>query len=447
VIYEVEMKEFGYGPQPYAIADAYMYADGDRIVQFTNMSLQMSGITKKEIEAFWELEPQKIGRPYPPIERPAVFDRQHILEFAVGNPSKAFGERYQPFDRDRFIARLPGPPFSFIDRITQIQPEPWVVKPDGWIQAEYDVSPDAWFFRAEGAPAAPVSIIMEIALQPCGWLAAYAGSALNSNKDLRFRNLGGRATLFRELSSELKTVSVRARLTKAVEAGDMIIEHFDFEVRHEDQKIFAGNTHFGFFTLDTLAVQAGIRDAEKQVYTPTPSQLLRSQAHEFADISPLSPEDPERVPFCGMTLPAKALRMIDRIEAYIPDGGPKGIGFIKGTKRVDPNEWFFDAHFYQDPVLPGSLGIESFIQMLKHVARQRWPHLVDSHRFGLLTGKPHTWVYRGQILPKNRLITVEAVITDVKEHPHPTVVAEGYLQVDGLYIYKMEDFGINLMEI
>ena len=85
--------------------------------------------------------------------------------------------------------------------------------------------------------------------------------------------------------------------------------------------------------------------------------------------------------------------------------------------------------------------------MLKYIARQRWPHLSDSHRFGLLMGKPHNWVYRGQILPKNRLITVEAVVTEVNEHPLPSIKAEGYLQVDGLYIYKMQDFGIKLVEI
>ena len=447
VVYEVEIKEFGYRPQPYVIANAQLYADGDRIVRFKNMSMQMSGITREEIEDFWDRKTKKPGRRDSAKKRAAVFERSHILEIAVGSPSKAFGERYKPFDRDRFIARLPGPPFMFIDRITQVEPEPWVVKPNGWVEAEYDVSPDAWYFRAEGAPAAPLSIILEIALQPCGWLAAYMGSALKSKKDLRFRNLGGRASLFRELSSDLKTVSVKTRLTKAAEAGDMIIEHFDFEVWHRDQQIYAGNTNFGFFTLETLAVQEGIRDAVQHAYAPTRAEMQRSQTHEFSDRPPLSPRDPERVATCGLTLPAKAIRMIDRIEAYIPDGGPKGLGYIRATKMVDPREWFFAAHFYQDPVLPGSLGIESFIQVLKYIARQRWPHLVDSHRFGLLTGKPHNWVYRGQILPKNRLITVDAVVTEVKEHPFPAITAEGYLQVDGLYIYKMENFGINLVEL
>ncbi len=447
VVYEVEIREFGYRPQPYIIADANMYADGNRIVRFKNMSMQMSDITREEIEDFWDRQTKKTGRRDSPMMPPAVFERSHILEIAVGSPSKAFGERYKPFDRNRFIARLPGPPFMFIDRITQVEPEPWVVKPDGWIEAEYDVSPDAWYFRAEGAPAAPFSIILEIALQPCGWLASYMGSALKSEKDLRFRNLGGRASLYREFSPDLKTVSVKVRLTKAAEAGDMILEHFDFEVWHRDQKIYAGNTEFGFFTADALAVQEGIRDADNQVYTPSRAEIQRSQIYEFSDLPPLSPRDPEWVTTRGLTLPARAIRMIDRIESYIPDGGPRGLGFIRGTKVVDPREWFFDAHFYQDPVLPGSLGIESFIQMLKYIARQRWPHLVDSHRFGLLMGKPHTWVYRGQILPKNQLITVEAVVTAIKEHPFPTLTADGYLQVDGLYIYKMENFGINLLEI
>ena len=110
----------------------------------------------------------------------------------------------------------------------------------------------------------------------------------------------------------------------------MILEHFDFEIWHRDQKIYAGNTEFGFFTADALAVQEGIRDADNLVYTPTQAEIQRSQTHEFSDRSPLSPRDPEWEPTRGLALPARAIRMIDRIEAYIPDGGPKGLGFIRG---------------------------------------------------------------------------------------------------------------------
>ncbi len=43
VTYEVSLKEIGYRPEPYAICDALMYADGKPIVEITNMSLRMAG--------------------------------------------------------------------------------------------------------------------------------------------------------------------------------------------------------------------------------------------------------------------------------------------------------------------------------------------------------------------------------------------------------------------
>ncbi len=446
VVYEVEVKQIGYTPQPYMIADAHMYADGDRIVLFRDMSMQMSGITRDEIDAFWRKKAVNFRRPSTAPEAAAVFDRGRILEFTAGSPARAFGDRYEPFERDRFIARLPCPPFLFIDRIMRVDPDPWKLEPGGWIEAEYDIRPDAWYFRAERSPAAPVSIILEIALQPCGWLAAYMGSALKSEKDLRFRNLGGNATLYQELFADFGTVSLKTRLTKAADAGDMIIEHFDFELWHQDQQLYAGNTYFGFFSTQTLAVQEGIRDADRKRHTLSPADSQRSRDHTFVDRHPLAPSDPETDPPRGLSLPARAIRMIDRIDVCLPDGGPAGLGFIRGSKVIDPREWFFDAHFYQDPVLPGSLGIESFIQLLKYFARLRWPELTAGRRFGLLRGTRHDWTYRGQILPHNRLVTVEAAVTGVTETPVPTITASGYLEVDGLCIYQLDNFGIELVE-
>jgi 3-hydroxymyristoyl/3-hydroxydecanoyl-(acyl carrier protein) dehydratase len=334
-----------------------------------------------------------------------------------------------------------------IDRVRRIEPQAWNLKPDGWIEAEYDLHPDAWYFRADRTAAMPLSIILEIALQPCGWLAAYMGSALKSSNDLRFRNLGGKATLFHEIRPDTKTLTIKSRLTQASEAADMIIEHYDFEVWQPNQKLYAGNTYFGFFTPDALARQEGISEADRQVYIPAPKEIKYSQAADLIDHAPLSPQDPTYDRASGLMLPAKAIRMIDRIEICIADGGSGGLGFIRGSKRVDPREWFFKAHFFQDPVCPGSLGIESFIQLLKYMARQRWPKLIDNHRFGLLTTQSHSWIYRGQILPHNRLITVEASVTDIQEEPLPKITADGYLQIDGLYIYKMENFGIELLKI
>jgi 3-hydroxymyristoyl/3-hydroxydecanoyl-(acyl carrier protein) dehydratase len=183
----------------------------------------------------------------------------------------------------------------------------------------------------------------------------------------------------------------------------------------------------------------GIRGAA--AYQPSADEAARSISREFQDAAP---DDPNVDPATGLAMPSRALRMIDRIDLFLPDGGPKGLGFVRGVKMVDPAEWFFHAHFYQDPVCPGSLGVESFLQLIKFAAMERWPHLMNQRRFLPVTGIDQEWIYRGQIIRTNRKIEVEAAITDIQEGDEPVILADGYLKVDGLYIYKMDRFGFRL---
>jgi 3-hydroxymyristoyl/3-hydroxydecanoyl-(acyl carrier protein) dehydratase len=444
VVYEVDIKELGYGPQPFVIADANMVADGRHIVRFHDMSLQLTGVTRTEIEAFWE---QRLNVPTAaaPAGRAASgFSRAHLEEFARGRPSLAFGEPYAPYDSGRFIARLPSPPYLFIDRITRVEPDPWVVRPGGWVESELDVPPDAWYVAAERSAAVPYCVLLEAALQPCGWLAAYMGSALKSTKPLHFRNLGGSATLHAAVPADVGTLRARIRMTHVSEVADMIIEHFEFEIRSVREIVFSGATYFGFFTPAALERQEGIRDARPQGFADQPATMA-PDGPAFPHVPPLTPDDRNRSPAGGMADPASALRMIDRIDLFLPEGGSRRMGFIRGSKEVNPADWFFQAHFFQDPVWPGSLGLESFLQLLKYAARQRWPQLAASHRFAPAVDRAHRWTYRGQILPTNHRVTVAASITEVVEAPRPTLWAEGYLMVDELPIYRMEDFGIRLL--
>ena len=475
VHYEIEIKEIGYAPEPYVIADALMYADGDRIVSFKEMSMKMTGITREEIESLWKEKKERrlrakdrgqeaedrrqmaedreqrteaiIRHPASGIRKPVLYDRDSILAFANGKPSEAFGEPYKVFDRQRAIARLPGPPYSFMDRVVSIEPEAWILKPDGWIEAEYDLTPDAWYFKADRSSAMPFCVLLEIALQPCGWLAAYLGSALRSENDLKFRNLGGNGIVSRIVIPEASTLTMKARMTKVSEAADMIIEHFDFQVLQGGKTVYSGDTYFGFFSKEALAQQVGIRGAQEQAYRPTLDEVENGRSHIFEKQSPLSPDDLDVDPSPFLAMPSNALRMIDRIDIYVPDGGPEGLGFIRGVKEVDPDEWFFKAHFFQDPVCPGSLGIESFLQLIKFAALDRWKNLADSHRFELITERPHVWSYRGQVIPENKKIEIDAVVTEIKETPFPMIQASGFLKVDGLYIYEMKDFGFRLIPV
>jgi 3-hydroxymyristoyl/3-hydroxydecanoyl-(acyl carrier protein) dehydratase len=248
VIYEIEIKRLGYAPEPYAIADANMYADGQKIVHFKDMGMQLSNVNRKDIEQFWVDQKSNSSLNRSHTQDVPLFTRSMLEEFSSGDPSLVFGEPYRSFDNDRFMARLPRPPYLLMDRVLSIEPSQWSLKPDGWITCEVDIDPNAWFFRANQIPQLPYCILNEIALQPCGFLAAYMGSALKSKKDLMFRNLGGKVKIYQDVLPEACTLTVRSRLTQVSEVSDMLIEAFEFQVLKQGAPVYQGETNFGFFT-------------------------------------------------------------------------------------------------------------------------------------------------------------------------------------------------------
>jgi 3-hydroxymyristoyl/3-hydroxydecanoyl-(acyl carrier protein) dehydratase len=290
--------------------------------------------------------------------------------------------------------------------------------------AEYDVPLEAWYFAENRQGDMPFAVLLEIALQPCGWLAAYVGSALTSATDLSFRNLGGNGKQLAPVLLTTGTLTTRVKMTRVSSSAGMIIQWFDLEVRAEAGLVYEGDTYFGFFPQAALARQEGIRDAK--LYQTSEAELARGKSLTY----------PSGPPFAS-----DQLRMVDHIEKFVTDGGTHRLGFIRATKRVLPEEWFFKAHFYQDPVVPGSLGLESFLQLLKFLAIERWGHTEGTQRAAVAVGETHEWVYRGQIIPTDKLVTVEAVVTGVDDKAR-LLRADGFLSVDGRVIYGMKNFTI-----
>ena len=132
----------------------------------------------------------------------------------------------------------------------------------GVIEAQYDVPPDAWYFAADRQDHMPFAVLLEVALQPCGWLAAYIGTALTSPVDLSFRNLGGSAVQHRPVHPDAGTLTTTIRITKTSSSGGMVIQDFDMEVTNRGQTVYKGSTNFGFFSKASLAQQVGVREAK-----------------------------------------------------------------------------------------------------------------------------------------------------------------------------------------
>jgi 3-hydroxymyristoyl/3-hydroxydecanoyl-(acyl carrier protein) dehydratase len=407
VTYEVTIKERGYGPEPYAIVDALMYADGKPVVDIGDMSIRFAGLTREAIAATWQGARQGAVREARPL-----FTREQILAYAIGNPSECFGERYRPFDR-QFLARLPGPPFAFMDRAVTSDIEPFVMKAGGTLVGEYDVPPDAWYFASERTGVMPFCVLLETALQVCGFTSCYIGSALTSAKPLHYRNLSGDAEILRDVKPESGTLRTTVKVTRVAASGGMIIQDFDFDLGDAQGSIYRGKTTFGFFSPEALAQQVGLREGG-------PPELTLTAGFPM----------PRETPF-----PDDMLRMMDTVAHFDPDAG-----VVEGHKTVRPEEWFFKAHFYQDPVWPGSLGLEALLQLFKVLAERRW----GGRAFALNHGR-HRWTYRGQVLPTHRAVQVRGGVTSWDDTSR-TLTGHGWLTVDGRTIYRMEDFRVQVRD-
>jgi PfaB family protein len=448
-LYEISIKEMGYNPEPYAIADALMFADGNRIVQVTNMSIRLSGANREMIESLWIRKPsdkslnQQINKPGPE-KLPALYTSDQILEYAIGKPSKCFGDPFKVFDEQRFLARLPNPPYLFVDRITAVEAPFMKVAPDGHVQGQFDIKPDAWFFKANRQSSIPFSVLLEFPLQVCGWYSCYMGSAFSNDKELHYRNLDGTAVLYEDINQNSGTLTADVWATRTANSAGMLIQSFKFLVTRNNKKVYEGDTTFGFFSVEALANQVGLRGID--LYEPDDNQKKNARTLPFTDCKPELPENGEPEKFNGLIMPAKAYKMLDSIDLFIPDGGPDGLGFVRGSKKVNPQDWFFKAHFYQDPVIPGSLGLESFLQLLKAVAIDRWQNRLEGqncHFQPFTINQKHVWSYRGQVIPSDDLVTVDACITAIDDKNF-TIVADGFLSVDGRIIYSMKDFSIKV---
>jgi 3-hydroxymyristoyl/3-hydroxydecanoyl-(acyl carrier protein) dehydratase len=124
------------------------------------------------------------------------------------------------------------------------------------------------------------------------------------------------------------------------------------------------------------------------------------------------------------------------------------LGRLRAEKDVDPADWFFQAHFYQDPVQPGSLGLEAMLQLLQVFMRERGRSAGIAHPrfepFG--PGEAVTWRYRGQVLPTHRRVTVEVEVTETGSDARGWFArADGWLWVDGTRIYEARNLAMRIV--
>jgi 3-hydroxymyristoyl/3-hydroxydecanoyl-(acyl carrier protein) dehydratase len=354
----------------------------DRFLELRQAGLrQLAGSIERQVETY---------RPLNSGTERVLFTLDDLKEFATGSVVKCLGPEYAVYEGRKSL-RIPNGELLLMSRILSIRGHKGELEQTSSIVAEYDVPTDAWYFEAERRGRLPYSICIELALQPCGVLSAYLGTPLRFPEvDYSFRNLDGETMFTQLVDARGKTVRAQAVLLKTIFYGSTIIQHFSFELLCDGKIFFEGKSSFGYFSAEAMAGQAGL-DGGKTVLPWLKQAGLEGQ------IVPLEGT------ILGKGLPHGKLRLLDGV-AINNNAGNMQEGTVYANRRNTPQDWFYTCHFHEDPVMPGSLGIEAIVQAMKVFSQQK---INSDAGADFVTGQKMNWSYRGQVLQHNRQMQVE----------------------------------------
>ena len=438
LVYEVFVEEIVDGPIPRIVADVLGTADGLKIFHGRRLATQLV--------PDWPVGSLPHVRDGAGESRAEVatvngfrFGYASLLACAWGRPSDAFGEGARRFDGTRRMARLPGPPYHFMSRVCRVDAVIGQVTPGAAVEVEYDIPPDAWYFDENVQETMPFCALLEAALQPCGWLAVYVGMPLAAEHDLVFRNLNGTAELLAEVRPGSGTMRTRVVLTNVARVGETTILEFEVECQVAGTRVQRVTAKCGFFTRAALARPVGLPA------TPEDRENLRAASDVVVDLR----RRPDRYFARPLRLPGPMLLAIDRITGYWPQGGPAGLGRVRAETVVDVGDWFFKPHFFQDPVQPGSLGLEAMLQALQFcMLYEGMDHGFAQPRFEPLAPRaPMTWTLRGQITPQHSRVVVELnVLAKGRDGQDAWAQAEAWIWAGDQRIYQARGIGMRIVE-
>jgi len=438
LMYQMEVLELGLSPQPYAVANVDVIFGGKTIATIKNIGVQLVEKPLAIKNSITELNHQ-----------PVLFNEEQLKQFAKGSVSACLGSEFDIYE-NRQSVRLPNGEFQLVSRVLEVEGKRHELQKNSQIITEYDVKPDAWFYEHNAYPNLPYCTYIEIAGQPCIFLGVYMGATLLSpDDDLHFRNLDGQGKILKEIDLRNKTITDKVRLLSTTAIKGAIIQKYEFELSCEGEPFYRGNMVFGDFSTAVLANQVGLDGGkrlkpwyqEHETSALNLTTILLKDPNWRQKLYQINPNKPH------YRLSEKYLDFLDEM-LIIEGGGNYQKGYIYARKSITPQDWYFPFHFYQDPVMPGALGVESIIQAMQAYALQLdLGKSFRNPRFGQAINHEITWKYRGQITPENHLMSLEVHISKIEvESERITIIADASLWKEDLRIYEIKDIALCLVE-
>ncbi|MDX7987702.1 bifunctional 3-hydroxydecanoyl-ACP dehydratase/trans-2-decenoyl-ACP isomerase [Xenorhabdus sp. 12] len=142
----------------------------------------------------------------------------------------------------------------------------------------------------------------------------------------------------------------------------------------------------------------------------------------------------------GPPLPSGNMLMMDRIIKMTEAGGAYDKGYVEAEFDINPELWFFDCHFVNDPVMPGCLGLDAMWQLVGFFLG--W---LGGEGKGRALGVGEV-KFTGQILPTAKKVTYRINFKRVINRKLIMGLADGEVLVDGKLIYAATDLKVGLFK-
>ena len=140
-------------------------------------------------------------------------------------------------------------------------------------------------------------------------------------------------------------------------------------------------------------------------------------------------------------LPSDNMLMFDEIQNINSTGGEFGKGSVVANLSINPNLWFFNCHFKEDPVMPGCLGLDAMWQLVGFYLG--W---IGEPGKGRALGV-NSVKFTGEVLKKVKMATYEINMKRVLKKEGTCVgLANGVLSADGKIIYRTENLKVGLFK-
>ncbi|MGC4893660.1 beta-ketoacyl synthase N-terminal-like domain-containing protein [Micromonospora sp. DT31] len=441
--YHAEIIELTLLPRPTVIADLTVYVGDKPMVAMRNFGVQIREKAGTPYRPGAGGNPEFLGRRNT-LGETAFINELHLAHAAKGDLGTAMGPEFDIY-HDRRAPHIPNGDFQFVDRIMSLEGTRGVLKPGAEMVTEYDSPPEAWYYADSPTGNMPNCVLMETSLQAAILCGYYLGATLaHPDDEFAIRNLDGKATLVKNVHLAGKTIRQHTTMLSSQAVTGATLQNFRYELSADGEVFYVGESMFGYFTEAALANQVGL-DAGRYL----PPWLGEQTGLDPARVRRLPVRADERWrtphPRSGLRLGNGHLELVDEVTV-VADGGRHGKGYLLGTRLIDPADWYFTCHFHRDPVMPGSLGVESVIQGLQaYVIEAGLADDIPHARFTSPVDVAMGWKYRGQILRPDGEMTFDLHVKEIRrETGRLLVVADASVWKPGLRIYELTDVAVEV---